>query len=99
MIKTDIVACRIVGIKKPKTTPDFPRPQFNGSEDDVQWVEISGCQYSISEGELLCWLNLYGEVLSKIINRLSILNGLIKLDWLNLGLNSFKIKMKQLFMT
>ena len=27
---------------------------------------ISGCQYSVTEGELKCWLNLYGEILSKI---------------------------------
>ena len=28
--------------------------------------EISGSQYSITEGELVRWLNLYGEVLSKL---------------------------------
>ena len=65
-IKTDVISCKIVGIRKPRTTPDTPRPLYDGTEGDVQWVEISGCQYEITEGELLCWLNLYGEVLSKI---------------------------------
>ena len=66
MIRTDVISCKIAGVRKPKTTPDLPRPLFDGSLNDVQWVEISGCQYAITEGELLCWLNLYGEVLSKI---------------------------------
>ena len=65
-IKTDVVTCKIIGIRKPKSSPDLPRPSFNGSANDIQWVEIGGCQYSITEGELLCWLGLYGEVLSKI---------------------------------
>ena len=52
--------------QKAKTTPDLPRPTFDGSANDIQWVEISGCQYAITEGELLCWLGLYGEVLSEI---------------------------------
>ena len=44
----------------------MPRPQFDGSDNDIQWVEFSGCQYSITDGELLCCLKLYGEPLSKI---------------------------------
>ena len=52
------------GIRKSRTTPDLARPKFDGSKNDIQWVEISGCQYSITVGELLCWLNLFGEVLS-----------------------------------
>ena len=56
---------------------------FNARNDNIQIYDVS---------RLKVGKNL-------IINRLSILNGLIKLDWLNLGLNSFKIKMKQLFMT
>ena len=62
VIQTDVISCRIMGIRKPKAQPELPRPEFDGSENDIQWVEISGCQYAITEGELLCWLNLYGEV-------------------------------------
>ena len=56
---------------------------FNARNDNIQIYDVS---------RLKVGKNL-------MINRLSILNGQIKLDWLNLGLNSFKIKMKQLFMT
>ena len=47
---------------------DCPRSglTYDGSTSDVQWVEISGCQYSITEGELLCWLHLYGDTLTKM---------------------------------
>ena len=65
-IKTDVISCKIVGIRRPRMTPEIPRPTYDGTENDVQWVEISGCQYEITEGELLCWLKLYGDVLSKI---------------------------------
>ena len=34
---------------------------------------------------------------NKPINRLKIINGLIQYDWLNLNLNSYKIKCKQMF--
>ena len=43
-IISDVITCRIVGIKKPQTANVLPRPQFDGSENDVQWVEISGYQ-------------------------------------------------------
>ena len=56
---------------------------FNARNDFVQIYDVS---------QLKVGKNL-------MMNRLSILNGQIKLDWLNFGLNSFKIKMKQLFMT
>ena len=45
VIKTDVIECKIMGIRKPNLVPDLPRPQYDGSKDDVQWVEISGCQY------------------------------------------------------
>ena len=43
-IKTDVIDCKITGIKKPRTTPELPRPKYEGSANEVQWVEISGCQ-------------------------------------------------------
>ena len=56
VIKNDTITCRIVGIRKPKPGPVLPRPIYDGSDNDVQWIEISGCQYAITEGELLCWI-------------------------------------------
>ena len=90
VIKTDVIT---VGMRKPRPIQDLPRPQYDGSDNDIQWVEISGCQCEITEGELLCWLNSYGEVLSKIS-----LNNLVELDWLNLSLISFKLKLKRLLL-
>ena len=31
-----------VGIRRPRMTPEIPRPTYDGTENDVQWVEISG---------------------------------------------------------
>ena len=53
-IKRDVIDCKLTGIRKPRSGPELPRPEFDGSDNDIQWVEISGCQYAISEGELLC---------------------------------------------
>ena len=64
--KIDQIECKIIGIRKPRTTPELPRPHYNGSNDDVQWVEISGCQYSVDSDELKSWLELYGLVLTPI---------------------------------
>ena len=43
LIQTDVISCKIVGIRRPRTTPDVPRPQYDGSDMDIQLVEISGC--------------------------------------------------------
>ena len=43
-IKTDVIDCKITGIKKPRTTSELPRPKYEGSANEEQWVEISGCQ-------------------------------------------------------
>ena len=43
LIQTDVISCKIVGIRRPRTTPDVPRPQYDGSDMDIQLDEISGC--------------------------------------------------------
>ena len=48
-IKTNKIDCKLTGIRKPRSSPELPWPDFGGSENDIQWIEISGCQYSISE--------------------------------------------------
>ena len=63
-IKTDLIACKIMGIRKPRTTPDLPRPSCKN---------------------ILC-------------NRLTCLNRHVKLDWLNLSLTAFKLKLKSIFL-
>ena len=36
LIQTDVISCKIVGIRRPRTTPDVPRPQYDGSDVDIQ---------------------------------------------------------------
>ena len=49
--------------ESPKVT-EKPRPRFDSSDHDVQWVEISGCQYAVEEDDLKCWLELGLELAS-----------------------------------
>ena len=56
---TDVIKCKILEIKQANWIPDRPIPTYEGNENDIQWVEIGGCQYAVTEGELLCWLGLY----------------------------------------
>ena len=67
-------------------------------------IQFNSIQFNSVLFQKLLSLQLYDVSRLKVgknlmINRLSTLNGQIKFDWLNLGLNSFKIKMKELFMT
>ena len=70
----DIIKCRLLGIKKKDWSPIFPTPTFEGNENDIQWVEISGSEYSIDELDLVRWLRTYGELLSSIIQKSEICN-------------------------
>ena len=74
---------------------------FNSDDQNDDWVDINFQQNFNARND---FIQLYDFSRLKVgknlmINRLSTLNGQIKFDWLNLGLNSFKIKMKELFMT
>ena len=53
----DVISCRILGVPKPRKEPTCPL--FDGINNEVQWVQISGCQYSIDELDLIRWLRLY----------------------------------------
>ena len=46
--------------------PSIYKPFYNGVNNEVQWIEISGSQNSIDELDLVRWLRLYGEILSPI---------------------------------
>ena len=35
-------------------------------EEGVKIVKVEGCEYRISEEEIIAWLSLYGEVVSEI---------------------------------
>ena len=85
--------CRLLGVRIPRDEFYQETPYYDGERNDVQWVEISGSEYSIEELDLIKWLRLYGEVLTPLINNK------IEYDWLNKSLSSFKLICKQLFLT
>ena len=60
-IKTDVIACRIMGIRGMQSVPNF-----DTSGNDIRWVKIEGCEYQLQEDQILDWLILYGEPLSSI---------------------------------
>ena len=59
--KTDVIACRIMGIRGMQSVPNF-----DTSGNDIRWVKIEGCEYQLEEDQILDWLILYGEPLSSI---------------------------------
>ena len=60
----DLIHCKIQGIWKQRSEPRLPN--YDGSLSDIQWIEISGSQYSIDELGLARWLRCYGELLTPI---------------------------------
>ena len=60
-LRTDIIACRIMGIRGMQSVPNYDTPG-----NDIRWVKIEGCEYSLEEDQIQDWLKLYGEVLSPI---------------------------------
>ena len=74
---------------------------FNSDDQNDDWVDLNFQQNFNARNDSIQLYDVSRLKVGKnlMINRLSTLNGQIKFDWLNLGLNSFKIKMKELFMT
>ena len=74
---------------------------FNNDDQNDDWVDLNFQQNFNARNDSIQLYDVSRLKVGKnlMINRLSTLNGQIKFDWLNLGLNSFKIKMKGLFMT
>ena len=40
----DVIKCRVLGIKQNDWIQDHPIPSFEGADNDIQWVEISGSE-------------------------------------------------------
>ena len=59
--KTDIIHCRVMGIRNMQSVNNF-----DSSENDVRWVKIEGCEYTLEDQQILEWLKLYGEPISQI---------------------------------
>ena len=73
---------------------------YNGTEMNNDWLDLNSQQNFNSRSNLF-QINDYSKIrIGKniIANRMTILNNLINLDWLNLSLIAFKLKVKDLFL-
>ena len=58
---TDLIACRIMGIRGAQSIP-----HYDGSENDIRWVKIEGCEYQLTEDQIAQGLAPFGELLTPI---------------------------------
>ena len=67
-----VIACKIRGVRNPATRPSaLARPttlkaRAPPQDDGTRVVRIIGCEFRLSESEILGWLSCFGEVLSEI---------------------------------
>ena len=73
---------------------------YNGSNFNDDWQDMNSQQNFNGRNEMFHISDCSKLKIGKniICNRLTVLNGLIKLDWLNLSLTSFKLKVKRTFL-
>ena len=58
------IGCKVRGIRsQPLTVGVFDDVR----DEELKVVKIEGCEYRVPEEEILAWLNLYGEVTSKLV--------------------------------
>ena len=73
---------------------------YNGSNYNEDWQDMNIQQNFIGRNEMF-QISDYSKIKvgkNIISNRLTVLNGQINLDWLNLSLTSFKLKVKMKFL-
>ena len=68
---------------------------------DEEWMDMNNQQNFNARNEMFHIVDASRRTVGRniIANRLSVLNNLIKLDWLNKSLVSFKLKLKELLLT
>ena len=81
-----------MNIAKDKNGEEIPTKMFNGGIK----IEEDMIPESFAEHFSNKILRIGKNILA---NRMMVLNKLIDLDWLNLSLNTFKLKVKELFLT
>ena len=60
----DVIGCKIKGVQyRAPTVSAFENPKVDNGE---RVVKIEGCEYRVTEEEILAWLSLYGEVTSDL---------------------------------
>ena len=74
---------------------------YNDRQPMTEWSHLNfQHQFSMRQGHFtVAKTNTYKIGDNILVNRLSVLNNLIPLDWLNLSYESYKIKMKEKFIT
>ena len=74
---------------------------YNSNDQSLDWVSLNLKQILTTRQTMLMILKTNNTKvgLNTIANRLSILHGLIPLTWLGDSLNTFKVKIKKLFLT
>ena len=59
--RVDYIGSRVMGIRGMTSVP-----HYDGSENDVRWVKLEGCDYQLTEAEIKEGLAPFGELLSPI---------------------------------
>ena len=59
--RIDYLQCKVLGIRKSNSVP-----HYDGSESDVRWVKIEGCDHQLTEEEIKEGLAPFGEILTPI---------------------------------
>ena len=59
--RIDYIQCRVLGIRGKRTVP-----HYDGSENDIRWVKIEGCNHQLTEDEIKEGLVPFGELLTPI---------------------------------
>ena len=73
---------------------------YNGNDMDNEWLDMN-TQQNFNSRLKLFQINDFSKTRvgrNIIANRMTVLNNQINLDWLNLSLISFKLKVKNLFL-
>ena len=78
-----VISCKIRGVRDPAkrrtATQVTASTQVRGPppvDDGTKLVRITGCEYRLSESELLGWLSCFGDVLSEITEERFVTEGL-----------------------
>ena len=74
---------------------------YNGTQQNADWIDLN-FQQNFNNRQKYVLINDESSLRigkNLLMNRLGVLNNLIEYDWLNQGLNTFKLKSKKLFLT
>ena len=85
----DHISCKIQGIRGTKSVP-----HYDGSENDVRWIKIEGCEYQLTEDDISQGLEPFGQLLTPIREDIYE-NSDSERDIVGNGTNSVKMKLER----